>query len=32
MVQVEQLEHQAEARKGRLKRMFREILVTDDEL
>ncbi|KAJ7257451.1 hypothetical protein C8J57DRAFT_1235168 [Mycena rebaudengoi] len=27
MVQVEQLEHQAEARKGRLKRMFREILI-----
>ncbi|KAJ7247779.1 hypothetical protein C8J57DRAFT_1240717 [Mycena rebaudengoi] len=29
MVQVEQLEHQAEARKGRLKRMFREILICE---
>ncbi|KAJ7243287.1 hypothetical protein C8J57DRAFT_1243580 [Mycena rebaudengoi] len=29
MVQVEQLEHQAEARQGRLKRMFREILICE---
>lgn len=32
MVQVEQLEHLAEAWMGRLKRTFRQILVTDDEL